>query len=148
MAENQVAINSGIIPTQDRKVSMTDTFTFELTPLSLSFANADASLSKTVNSKLFTKLPKSVTVVNKCPENTPPIFDGIVLFQKLPPTLFMFDDTAKKCVAESRVVYFVTDYYNPTFIKSLERKRRSAIGTFRMQIKHCNQVFAASREQN
>jgi len=65
---------------KDRAVSMRDTLTFELTPLPLSLANADGTLSKTMKLKLFTEFSKSVEIVDECSENSPPIFDGMVLF--------------------------------------------------------------------
>jgi len=43
---------------------------------------------------------------------------------------------SKQC----RVAFFVTDYYLPSSIKSLERKRPSAIGSLRMKILQRNQT--------
>ena len=59
--------------------------------------------------------------------NTPKIYDGMVLSQKLPATLSTFEDISdfliNKIVKGScRVCFFVADYYLPNSIRSLERK--------------------------
>ncbi|MEM7298197.1 MAG: hypothetical protein AAF391_08030, partial [Bacteroidota bacterium] len=129
---------------KDRDISMRDTLKFELTSIPLSLANADESLSKTVKSKLFAALSESISIADHFPENIPPIFDGMVLFQKLPPTLSTFGEVAdyllgKVLSTSCRISFFVTDYYLPFSLKSLERKRRSTIGSLRIKILNRNQ---------
>lgn len=46
-----------------------------------------STLCKTAKKKLYKHLKKSVPIVAVFPPNTPKIFDGMVLLQKLPPTL-------------------------------------------------------------
>ena len=77
---------------KNRDIDLKGTLQFELTPLPLSLANADGTLSKTVKSKLFAELSKSIPQVTLLLENTVSIFDGMVLFQKLPSTLVTFGD--------------------------------------------------------
>ena len=60
---------------KDRDIDLKETLQFELTPLPLSLANADGTLSKTVKSKLFAELSKSIPQVTLLPENTVSIFD-------------------------------------------------------------------------
>ena len=77
---------------KDRDIDLKETLQFELTPLPLSLANANGTLSKTVKSKLLAELSKSIPQVTLLLENTVSIFDGMVLFQKLPSTLVTFGD--------------------------------------------------------
>ena len=60
---------------KDRDIDLKETLQFELTPLPLSLANADGTLSKTVKLKLFAELSKSIPQVTLLPENTVSIFD-------------------------------------------------------------------------
>ena len=76
--------------------------------------------------------------------NTPKIYDGMVLFQKLPATLSTFgvvsDFLIKKIMKSScRVCFFVTNYYLPNSIKSVEMKSRSMIGLLRMKVSRRDQ---------
>ena len=112
---------------------------YELTPLPLSLANPDGTLCKTVKSNLFTHLSALVPQVDSTPCNTPSIYDGMVLFQKLPPTLATFGEISeyllKKLLSSSgRITFFVTDFYLQNSIKSVERQRRSAIGSIKINI--------------
>lgn len=127
-----------------RDISIKDILQYELTSLPLSLANPDGSLAKTIKSKLFSCLTEYVQRVDEAPENTANIFDGMVLFQKLPPTLTTFGEIADYLIEKitrgnCRVAFFVTDYYKENSIKSLERKRRSAIGCLRIKINDRNQ---------
>ena len=71
-------------------IDLKDTLQFEITPLPLSLANANGTLSKTVKSKLFAELSKSIPQVTLLLENTVSIFDGMVLFQNLLSRLVTF----------------------------------------------------------
>ena len=68
------------------------------------------------------------------------IFYGMVLIQQLVSTkLGTFAEISeylmKKITSnEAKVIYFVTDQYNKDSLKSIERQRRKAAGTIRMQL--------------
>ena len=129
---------------KDLDIDLKQTFQFELTPLPLSLANADGTLSKTVKSKLFAELSKSIPQVTLLLENTVSIFDGMVLFQKLPSTLVTFRDIGDYLLQNiyknpCRIAFFVTDFYMPFSIKSIEQKRSSVIGSLRIKITNRNQ---------
>ena len=121
-----------------RGVNLRDVLCFELSSVPLSIANPDGTISKTNKSKLFNSLePLIPTVSNNIFTTTPNIFDGMVLLQKLPPSLLTFGDVSDyilkkllKCAC--RVSFFVTDHYLPHSIKSIERERRSEIGLLRV----------------
>ena len=113
---------------------------YELSPVPLSLSNPDtlSTLCKTVKASLFKFLNKSIETVDMVPENTRRIYDDMVLFQKLPPTLVTFGDISdyvlKKIMKDSsRICFFVTNYYLPESVKSLERNARSKIGLLRME---------------
>ena len=79
------------------------------------------------------------------PENTPNIYDGMALFQKLPPTLVTFGDISdyvlKKIMKGSSWINFsVTDCYLPESVKSLERNARSKIGLLRTEVSRRDQL--------
>ena len=62
----------------------------------------------------------------------------MVLFHKLPPTLMSFGDISDYVLRKimknpCTVCFFVTDYYLPDSVKSLEGKSRSEIGLLRMK---------------
>ena len=121
---------------KDRDIDLKETLQFELTPLPLPLANANGTLSKTVKSKLLAELSKSIPQVTLLLENTVSIFDGMVLFQKLPSTLVTFGDIGDYLLQKiyknpSRIAFFLTDFYMPFSIKSIEQKRRSVIGSLR-----------------
>ena len=99
--------------------------TIMYTPLPLSLANANGTLSKTVKSKLFSGLSKSIPQVTLLLKNTVSIFGGMVLFQKLPSTLVTFGDIDDYLLQKiyknpSRIAFFATDFYMPFSIKSIE----------------------------
>ena len=120
-------------------IDMKEVLKYELPPF-LCHCQTGGTLStlcKTVKASLFKFLNKSIETVDMVPENTPRIYDGMVLFQKLPPTLVMFGDISdyvlKKIMKDSsRICFFVTDYYLPESVKSLERNARSKIGLLRI----------------
>ena len=62
------------------------------TPLSLSSPDSLTSLQKTAKSELFKHLKPSIEKITDIPSNTPKVYDAMVLFQKLPPTLMTFGD--------------------------------------------------------
>ena len=110
---------------------------YELSSTLLSLANPDATLRKTVKSKLFQFLVQSITTVLTYPNNTPAIFDGMVLLKKFPLSLKTFgkvsDYLLKKIVNSSyRISLFITDHYLPNSIKSMDRERTSGIGLLRI----------------
>ena len=110
---------------KDHDIDFKETLQFELTPLPLSLANADGELSKTAKSKLFAELSKSILQVTLLLQNTVSIFDGMVLFQKLPSTLVTFGDIGDYLLQKIYknpccIAFFMTDFYMPFSIKSTE----------------------------
>ena len=70
---------------QQRGVSLRDVLQYELGPLPLSIGNYDDALHKTQKSKLFKHIHPDIPLCDAAPENSPTIFDGMVLLQTLPP---------------------------------------------------------------
>ena len=112
-----------------REIDINEVLCYELSsaPLALSNQDTASTLCKTAKNELFKFLKISLGTVSVIPMNTPKIYDGMVLFQKLPATLSTFgnisDFLINKIVKGScRVYLFVTDYYLLNYIKSLERK--------------------------
>ena len=86
-----------------------------LVPLALSNPETASTLCKTAKNEFFEFLKISLGTASMIPMNTPKIYDGMVLFQKLPATLSMFGDISdfliNKIVKGScKVCFFVTDY--------------------------------------
>ena len=112
--------------------------------LSLSDPDASSSLCKTTKSELFKYLKKSIPAIAVIPFNSPKIYNGMVLFQKLPPDLVTFGDISgyilnKFMQGGCRICFFVIDYLENS-IKSLEREGRSSIGILRITVSQRNQV--------
>ena len=136
-----------LIIQQKRDVSLKEVMKYELspTPLSLSDPDASTTLRKSSKSLLFNYLKSDIPVVNSVPDNTVPIFDGMVLFQKLPTDLTTFGDVSdyilnKIMDHQGRVSMFITDNYLDDSIKSLERRKRADLtGVIRMQASRRNQ---------
>ena len=110
---------------KDHDIDLKETLQIGLTPLPLSLANADGTLSKTVKSKPYAKLSKSIPQNTLLLENNVSIFDGMVLFQKLPSTLVTFGDIGDYLLQKiykniCRIAFLVTDLYMPFSIKSIE----------------------------
>ena len=123
----------------ERDISLQKVLEYELSSLPLSIANPDGSLCKSDKSKLFTSLESFIPTVDIIPPNCPFVYDGMVLLQKLPPTLSTFADISnyllKKIMnGSSRVAFFVTDHYLPNSVKSSERSRRANIGSLRITV--------------
>ena len=113
---------------------------FELSPTPKSISNLESSttLRRTAKTEFFNHLKSSIEMVEEIPENTPSIYDGMVVFQKLLPTLASFGDTSdyilqKIMKSPSRFSLFITDYYLEDSLKSFERRCRSNIGLVRMK---------------
>jgi len=123
---------------QKRNVDLREVMRYELCVLPLSLANYDGTLRKTQKSKLFKHLESVIPETEEIQTDCPNIFDGMVLLQKLPPTLATFgnlsDYLLKKILSGgSRVAFFVTDFYLENSVKSMERDRRAATGSLRDQ---------------
>ena len=109
-----------------------------LEPLPLFIANYDGTLRKTQKSKLFKHIHPDVPLCDAAPENSPNIFDGMVLLEKPHPNQTTFGEVsdyllAKIVIGTSRVP-FVTDYYLNQSVKAIERERRSTYGTIRIKV--------------
>ena len=124
-----------------RKIDIKEVLRHELSPVPLALSNPDtaSTLCKTAKNELFKFLKISLGTVSMIPMNTPKTYDGMVLLEKLPATLSTFGDIFdflinKIVKGNCKVCFFVTDYYLPNSIKSLERKSRSVIGLLRMKV--------------
>jgi hypothetical protein len=85
---------------------------------------------------LFNYVADQIPSISK-PSNIVHIYDGMVLFQKLPPTLTTFGDISdyilqKLLHSDSTYSFLVTDQYLPQSIKSIERERRSVARSMRV----------------
>ena len=125
---------------KNRNISLKKVMQFELSPTPKSISNLESSttLRRTAKTELFKHLKSSIEMVEEIPENTPNIYDGMVVFQKLLPTLASFGDTSdyilqKIMKSPSRFSLFITDYYLEDSLKSFERRCRSDIGLVRMK---------------
>ena len=92
----------------------------------------------------YLQLSKSIPQVTLLMENTVNIFDVMVLFQKLRSTLLTFGDIGDYLLQKiyknpCRVAFFVTNFYMPFSIKSIERKQSSVMGSLRIKIANRNQ---------
>ena len=117
-----------------RGIDIKDVLKFELSSLPLSLATVNGTLCKTVKSKLFQSFMPLISTISSDHNNIPVIADGMVLLQKLPPYLATFGELSDYLLSKitkgsNRISYFVTDQYLEESIKSLEREKRSHIGT-------------------
>ena len=71
-------------------MSLRDVLQYELGPLPLSIENYDGTLRKTQKSKLFKHIHPNIPLCDAAPKNSPKVFDGMVLLQKLAPNQFIF----------------------------------------------------------
>ena len=115
-------------------------------PLALSNPDTTSTLYKTAKNEQFKFLKVSLGTISVIPKNTPKIYDGMVLLQKLQATLSMFGSISDflinrivKC--SCRVCFFMASYYLPNYIKSLERKSRSMIGLLQMKVSRRDQKW-------
>ena len=121
-----------------RGIDLQDVLEYELSSQPLSLSKPNGEMQKSDKSRLFGHLAKSLTVIEDRPLDVPSIYDGMVLLQKLPPHLTTFDAISdylfsKVISGTSTANFFVSDCYRDDSIKSLERLRRSKIGTIRVQ---------------
>ena len=121
-----------------RGIDLQDALEYELSSQPLSLSKPNGYMQKSDKSRLFGHLAKSLTVIEDRLLDVPSIYDGMVLLQKLPPHLTTFgaisDYLFSKVISgTSTANFFVSDYYRDNSIKSLERLRRSKIGTIRVQ---------------
>lgn len=126
-----------LVVQRNRGIDLQQVLKYELSSQPLALSNPDGSMSKTVKSKLFASLSASIDQLPTPPNNTPKIYDGMVLLHKLPPNLTTFGEISdyilKKMLSGTCAVsILVTDYYRDESIKSLERMKRSKIGSIRI----------------
>ena len=97
----------------------------------LSIANFDGTLRKTQKSRLSRRhIHPDLPLRDAAPENSPKIFNGMVLLQKLPPNQTIFGEVSDYHLAKivnriSRVSYLTTNYYSNRTVKTMKRERRS-----------------------
>ena len=68
---------------------------YDLGALLLPMTNCGCIIRETQKSKLFQQLETTFSEVENLPENCPKVFDGMVLFQKLPTTLNTFGEVSE-----------------------------------------------------
>ena len=130
---------------QKRNVDLRNVMRYEFGVLPLSLANYDGTLCKTQKSKLFKHLQTAIPETEAIPEDCPKIFDGMVLLQKLPPTLATFGDISDYLLKKilnggSRIAFFVTDFYLENSVKSMEKDRIAATGSLRVKVMRRDQA--------
>lgn len=121
--------------------------------MNLSGSDASFSLCEIAKSELVRFLKQSIPGVAVIPFNSPKIYDGMVLFQKLPPDLETFGDISdyifKKIMQGGcRICFSVTDYYLESSIKSLERKGILSFGILKITVLRRNQVRPKQFQKN
>ena len=95
---------------------------YKLTSMSLSLANQDGTINKTMKSELFNSFENLISLIScNALHNTSKIFDDMVLLQMLPPTLKKFGDISdyrlhKIIDGRCRVTSFVTARFIPTSV--------------------------------
>ena len=112
---------------------------YKLGPLLLSRENYDGAIRKTQKSKLFKHIHPDTPLYDVAPENSPNIFDGMVLLEKLPPNQTTYGEASDYLLAKivnrtSRVSLFTTDYYLNQSVTTKERERRLTYGTIRIKV--------------
>ena len=117
-----------LIMQRTRDIQLQEVLQYKLTSVPLAFSDSE-----------------SIPAIAAIPSNSPKIYDGMVLFQKLPPDLVTFgviSDYILNNIMQNgcRICFFVTDYCLENSIKSLERKGKSSIDFRRMTISRRNQV--------
>ena len=120
-------------------MSLRDVLQYKLGPLLLSRANYDGAIRKTQKSKLFKHIHPDTPLCDAAPENSPNIFDGMVLLQKLPLNQTTYGEASDYLLAKivnrtSRVPFFTTDYYLNQSVTTKERERRLTYGTIRIKV--------------
>ena len=120
-----------------RGMDLQDVLEYELSSQPLSLSKPNGEMQKGDKSRLFGHLAKSLTVIEDRPLDLPSIYDAMVLLQKFPPHLTTFSAISdylfsKVISGTSTANFFVFNCYLDDSIKSLERLRRSKIGTIRV----------------
>ena len=135
-----------LIIQRSRSIDLEKVLNFELSPYPLSLCHLDGTMTKTVKSMLFACLAEKIPQLTSVPQNTQSIYDGMVLFHKLPKTIETFGEISDYIIRKvlsgtCRVAFLPTDHYLTDAIKSLERDRRSTYGSITVSVSRREQVL-------
>ena len=131
---------------QNRNIDIKHVLNYELGSVPHSIANQDGTLRKSVKSKLLDFLEKDILQVESLLSGTVFIFDGMVMFQKLPPQLKTFGEISDYILrtivkeGDGRWVFFVTGRYFPDSVKLLERQRQTRSEPIKVNVTRRNQL--------
>ena len=125
-------------------VSIRELLNYSLGPLPWALATADGGLRKTTKSQLLKCLEPYARSLDGVPPQSVQIFDEMVTLQQLPPELASFGHISdhilhQVTMEQSRIIFFVTDRYLPSSIKSIEREVRGNLGTIQVKVERRDQ---------
>ena len=142
LKENRNLLGRMLIIAQARDLDLREVFTYPLGPVPEVFANFDESMTKTnkavIAHHLETPIPEAVVDL-RLEGKTVIIVDAMAMIQvqsKLPPTFgeFAYSILCQLVAIASKYgasrIDFITDRYKDVSIKTAERTRRAAIGTY------------------
>ena len=94
---------------------------------------------KLQKSQLLKCLEPYARSLDEGPPHSVQILDGMVILQQLPPELASFGHISdhilhRVTMEQSRIIFFVTDRYLPSSIKSNEREVRGNLGTIQVKV--------------
>ena len=110
-----------------------------LGPIPWPLAIADGGFRETTKSQLFQCLKPYIESVNGMPHPALNIYDGMVILQQLPSQLENFGQVSDHILTriakdQTKVIFFVTDRYVSSSIKSLERETRGSIDSICVRV--------------
>ena len=106
-------------------VSFRELLKYSLGPLAWALATADGGLRKTTKSQLLKCLKQCARSLDEVPLRSVQMFDGMLQLQQLPPEIASFGHISdhilhRVTMEQSRIIFFVTDRFVPSSIKSIE----------------------------
>ena len=134
-------------------VSIRELLKYSFGPLPWALATANGGLRKTTKSQLLKCLEPYTRSLNEVPPHSVQIFDGMVILQQLPPELASFGHISdyilhRVTMEQSRIIFFVTDRYVPSSIKSIEREVRGNLGKFKLRLNVVTRVDQSSSKNS
>ena len=113
---------------QEHNLDLSNVLMYPLNPFPWSLATSDGSLMKTNKAVLLHKLVADNAIASRQPElQDAHVIDGNALLQSLVGLPDTFGELALKvftCLPRANIVHFVTDRYDDSSIKDVERMRR------------------------
>ena len=91
--------------------------------------------------------------LDEVPPQSVQIVDGMVILQQLPTELARFGHISdhilhRVTMEQSRIIFFVTDRYVPSSIKSIEREVRGNLGKFKLRLNVVTRVDQSSSKNS